>query len=129
MVEPITVKALLGAEGLRRGVPPSPRFCATAHCTVVYFDNAGPVRFEESLLTVRVHAKHPEDGDVPVCYCFGHTPETIRADMEATGHSHAGEDVTREVKAERCACEVKNPKGSCDVAKVEKRWAAAGVKT
>jgi hypothetical protein len=120
-VDPITLKALLTGDGLRRGVPPSPRFCATARCPVVYFDNTVPVRFEEDLMTVRVYAKHAEDERVPICYCFGYTAESIRA-AAASPDRTASEDVAREVKAGRCACEVKNPKGSCclgDVMKVE----------
>ena len=126
-VDPITLKALLTGEGLRRGVPPAPRFCATLGCPVVYYDNAARVRFEESLVGVRVHAKHPEDGAVPVCYCFGHSPETIREEMERTGASSAGRTITAEVKAGHCACEVKHPKGTCclgDVLKVERLVAA-----
>jgi hypothetical protein len=121
-IDPITLKALLTSEGLRRGVPPCPRFCETDGCPVVYFDNAVPVSFEEELLTVRVHAKHPRDERVPVCYCFGYTPATVRAAVASTGRSAASEDVAREVKAGRCACELKNPKGSCclgDVSRVE----------
>lgn len=121
-VDPITLKALLTGEGLRRGVPPSPRFCATKSCPVVYFDNAVPVRFEEEHLTVRVHAKHPEGESVPVCYCFDYTPARIRAAFVSSGRNRASEDIAREVKAGRCACEVKNPKGSCclgDVSRVE----------
>ena len=131
-VDPITLKALLTGEGLRRGVPPSPRFCATRGCPVVYFDNAVPVRFEEELVAVRVHAKHPEDDRIPVCYCFGHTPETIRAAVASSGRNVASEDVAREVKAGRCACEVKNPKGSCclgDVSRVESALGEAAAAT
>lgn len=123
LVDPITLKALLTGEGLRRGVPPAPRFCATLGCPVVYFDSAAGVRFEEDLVTVQVHAKHPQDGSVPVCYCFGHTPDSIGAEIETTGRSTAAQTITAEVKAGRCACEVKNPKGACclgDVSKIER---------
>jgi hypothetical protein len=132
-VDVITLKALLSGEGLRRGVPPAPRFCATLGCPVVYFDNAVPIVFEEALVTVTVHAKHPGDGSVPVCYCFGHTPETIRHELASTGRSSASETIAAEVKAGHCACEVKNPKGTCclgDVSMVERSAllpAAAGV--
>ena len=70
-----------------------------------------------------VHAKHPEDGSVPVCYCFGHTPETIRHELASTGRSSASKTVTAEVTSGHCACEVKNPKGTCclgDVSRVER---------
>ena len=122
-VNAMTLRALLSGEGLRRGVPSEPRFCGTPGCTVVYFDNAVPVVFEEALVTVTVHAKHPEDGSVPVCYCFGHTPDTIRGELTRTGRSIASAMIAAEVKAGHCACEVKNPKGTCclgDVSTVER---------
>ncbi len=122
-VDAITLRALLSGEGLRRGVPSEPRFCGTPGCTVVYFDSAVPIVFEEALVTVPVHAKHPEDGSVPVCYCFDHTPDTIRGEVTRTGRSSASAIIAAEVKAGHCACEVKNPKGSCclgDVATVER---------
>lgn len=122
-VNAITLRALLSGEGLRRGVPSEPRFCGTPGCTVVYFDNAVPVVFEEALVTVTVHAKHPEDGSVPVCYCFGHTPDTIRGELTRTGRSIASAMIAADVKAGHCACEVKNPKGTCclgDVSTVER---------
>lgn len=122
-VDSVTLKALLTGEGLRRGVPPSPRFCATIGCPVVYFDNNVPIRFEEELLVSRVHAKHPEEERTPVCYCFGYTPRTIRDLVASSGPSSASVDIAREMKAGRCACEVKNPKGSCcpgDVTRVER---------
>ncbi|HYS53456.1 MAG TPA: hypothetical protein VER58_06810 [Thermoanaerobaculia bacterium] len=121
-VDLITLKALLTADGLRRGVPPAPRLCATADCPVVYFDNAVPIVFREYELTVPVHAKHLDDVLVPVCYCFGYTPRKIREEGEI-----ASKTITAEVKAGHCACEVKNPKGVCclgDVAKVERRLGA-----
>jgi hypothetical protein len=92
-------------------------------CSVVYFDNTVPVRFEEDLLTVSVHAKHPGDIEVPVCYCFGYTPKSIRAAATASsGRRVASDDIAQAVNAGLCACEVKNPKGSCclgDVSRVE----------
>lgn len=112
-VDPITLKALLTAEGLRRGVPPSPRFCATLGCPVVYFDNTVPVRFEETLLAVRVFAKHADDEDAPVCYCFDRTAGSIRREIAETGRSSAFQAIAAEVQAGHCACEVKNPKGAC----------------
>jgi hypothetical protein len=122
-VDAITLKALLNAEGLRRGVPPAPRFCATAGCPTVYFDNAVQVRFDERLLAVRVGAKHPEDPDALVCYCFDLTAAAIRRRLETARGDAASADVARELKAGRCACEVKNPKGACclgDVTRTER---------
>lgn len=122
-VNAITLRALLSAEGLRRGVPAEPRFCGTTGCGVVYFDNAVPTVFEETLVGVPVHAKHPEDGSVPVCYCFGYTLDTIRGDLTGARRCSAFATIAAEVKVGHCACEVKNPKGVCclgDVSAVER---------
>lgn len=123
-VEVVTLKALLTPDGLRRGVPDAPRFCATEACPVVYFDNAAAVTFAEAELTVRVHAKHPADMRVPVCYCFGYTPGMIEQEIARTGASSTRAVIAADVQAGHCACEVKNPKGACclgDVARVEQR--------
>lgn len=126
-VEPITLKVLLTPDGLRRGVPPTPRYCPSAQCTVVYFDAGAGVIFRETDVIVPVHAKQPHRDDVPVCYCFDYTEKSIRNEIERTGASTATASITEEVKAGRCACEVRNPKGSCclgDIARVESRVAA-----
>ncbi|HXG57556.1 MAG TPA: (2Fe-2S)-binding protein [Thermoanaerobaculia bacterium] len=123
-VDPVTLKALLTSKAFRRGVPPAPRFCATASCPVVYFDNGVPITFAEHELTTPVHAKHPENEEVPVCYCFGYTPRDIREEIIRTGSSGISKTVKAEVAAGHCACEVRNPKGACclgDIANSEKR--------
>lgn len=123
-VDPITLKALLTSDSLRRGVPPNPRFCANPLCTIVYFDVIVPVTFQQPDLTVAVHAKKPLDDSVPVCYCFDHTPASIRAEITRGGNSTAFATISSEVKAGHCACEVRNPKGDCclgDVLETERR--------
>lgn len=125
-VDTITLKALLTSDGLRRGIPARPRYCATSSCEVIYFDDEAEVIFRETELIVPVHAKQPDNEAVPVCYCFGHSPQSIRQEIETSGSSNAIASVTAEVKAGRCACEVKNPKGSCclgDMARTESRVA------
>lgn len=109
-VERITLKALLTPDGLRRGVPAHPRYCATADCPIVYFDVDGQVTFTEADLVVPVYAKHPGDPDVPVCYCFGVNAGSV---CDAERARETREMVTDEVQAGHCACEVKNPKGAC----------------
>lgn len=121
-IDVITLKALLTSDGLRRGVSPNPRYCASAQCEVVYFDNDVDAVFIEADVIVPVYAKQPNNDAVPVCYCFGYTKKTIREEIDTTGVSTATASITAEVKAGRCACEVKNPKGSCclgDVARAE----------
>ncbi len=123
-VNSITLKALLTSDALRRGIPDASRFCATESCPTVYFDNDARVSFREGELTVRVHAKHPTDGTVQVCYCFDCTPSTIEAEIARRGSSSARATITAEVQAGHCACEMRNPKGTCclgDIARVEAR--------
>ena len=109
-VDRITLKALLTADGLRRGIPAQPRYCGNAACPIVYFDVDGDVTFTEADLTVRVYAKHPNDAETPVCYCFG---VSVGAMANGAGARELRESVAREVQAQHCACEVKNPKGGC----------------
>jgi len=123
-VDSITLKALLTSDALRRGIPDAPRFCATASCPVVYYDREADATIFESDLTVRVHAKHPTDEHVPVCYCFEYSPSTIEQEMARDGSSNARATITRELQAGHCACEVRNPKGTCclgDVLRLEQR--------
>lgn len=115
-VDAITLKALLTPEALRRGVPADGRFCPTASCPTVYFGSTGT--FSEDDLTVRVQAKHPDEDDVPACYCFAYTVAEIRRE-----HGAASKDISAEIKAGHCACEVRNPKGACclgDVIRIER---------
>ena len=119
-IDRITLKALFTPEGLRRGIPEQPHFCATVDCPIVYFDGDGEVTFTEAQLTVRVFAKHPEDPAMPVCYCFGVDVATMQ---DATRARPSRESVAHEVQAGHCACEVRNPKGGCclgDLVRIER---------
>ncbi|MBI4528509.1 MAG: copper chaperone Copz family protein [Deltaproteobacteria bacterium] len=84
--------------------------CLNRDCLVVYY--AGEVQLEKSDLRVPVNFKE-RIYEGPVCYCFNHTVASIRAEIQSKGHSTAPAMITREIKAGRCACEVKNPAGTC----------------
>ena len=119
-VDRITLKALLTPDGLRRGVPKQPHYCATRDCPVVYFDREDDVTFTEAELTVRAFAKHPDDATVPACYCFA---VSVGAMSDAARSRELREMVAREVQTGHCACEVKNPKGACclgDLVRIER---------
>ena len=119
-VDRITLKALLTPDGLRRGIPKQPHYCATLDCEVVYFDREENVTFAEGELTVRVYAKHPNDADTPACYCFA---VNVGAMCEPVRARELREMVAREVQAGHCACEVRNPKGACclgDLVRIER---------
>jgi hypothetical protein len=109
-VDRITLKALLRPPALMRLSAPSHRFCSTPDCPIVYFGR------EETFgcgdLTVLVLQKEPA-GTRLVCYCFGVTETDMRREILESGRSTAADQITALVKAGRCACEVKNPQGSC----------------
>jgi len=119
-VDRITLKALLTADGLRRGIPEHPRYCATPDCPIVYFDADGSVTFTEADLVVPVYAKHPNDPKMPVCYCFRVHREAM---LDRERAHELRKMVAAEVKAGNCACEVRNPKGECclgDLVQIER---------
>jgi hypothetical protein len=109
-VERITLKALLRPQALLRLSAIEHRFCPTPDCPVVYFGREET--FERGDLTVPVFQKEPP-GTRLVCCCFGVTEEDIRREIIEAGRSSAAERITALVKEGRCACEVKNPQGSC----------------
>lgn len=109
-MDPITVKALLRPEALARLSVPVHRFCPTASCPVVYFGEGET--FDREEVAVPVFHKEPP-GDRTVCYCFAISEADLRREIAETGGSAAGQRITAQVKAGRCACEIKNPQGSC----------------
>ncbi|PIQ84621.1 MAG: hypothetical protein COV75_01290 [Candidatus Omnitrophica bacterium CG11_big_fil_rev_8_21_14_0_20_63_9] len=119
-VKRITLGALLKPEARSR-IPLQEEFCfcRMATCEIVYF-REGEAPFRKDDLGVRVGLKEPQDPTVPVCYCFGWTPQKIRAEIEATGQSTAIEQIKAQVKASNCYCEVTNPQGSCCLGNVAK---------
>lgn len=94
------------------------RFCPTRSCPVVYFDADGTTVLEPDL-RVPVWQKC-EDKTVPICYCFGWSEERIHSEIEETGKSTAVSSISAQVKAGACACEVKNPQGSCCLGNITK---------
>jgi hypothetical protein len=109
----VTIKALLSEHALRRFEPASYRFCPAASCDVVYFSEAGAgAAFTKEDIRVTVWQKEPP-GRRMVCYCFDETEAAIASELRETGQSHAVERVRAHVAAQRCACEVRNPRGAC----------------
>lgn len=85
-------------------------FCHSPQCEVVYFGAGGIFRKPD--LKVRVGLKEPED-PVPLCYCFDYTRADVRRDIEEHGRTEIPTRIKAEVQAGFCACEVKNPAGTC----------------
>ncbi len=121
-VELQTVKALLNTAALQRLEPSAYRFCPSAACDVVYFDDQGRT-FSTADLRVGVWQKQAAS-DHTVCYCFGENEADIREEIACDGRSRAVERVRAHIQAGRCACEIRNPRGACclgDITAVVKR--------
>lgn len=116
----LTLGALLKPEARAR-IPAQEEFCfcRTPACEVVYFSD-GKALFRKDDVAVPVGLKEPDDVAAPVCYCFGWTPERIRAEIERAGRSSAINQITAQVKAGNCYCEVTNPQGSCCLGNVNR---------
>lgn len=124
-----TVKALLTEHALARLESTDYRFCADARCDIVYFSGTGS-HFGTADLRVPVWQKLPS-GHGLVCYCFGESEAAIGAEIELSGRSLAVQRIRDHITAGRCACEVRNPRGTCclgdviaTVKRVESRRAA-----
>jgi hypothetical protein len=106
-VEATTLKAMLNLPlDVLRNV--EYRFCADPNCPTVYYSADGLQTFSESNVREPVYQKRPTDTDVFVCYCFRHTVGEIRADG-----ARVFEGISRKVKNGLCACDLRNPQGSC----------------
>lgn len=111
-VDSVTLKALL-AVPLTRLVSGDFRFCPDPDCPTVYFSDDGQQLFAEAELRERVYQKHLKDETVLVCYCFQHTVGNIRSELQLTGTSTVTQSITRGIRAGQCACDLRNPQGSC----------------
>jgi hypothetical protein len=109
-VERITLRALLRPEALERRAAAEHRFCPTPSCEVVYFGQGEVFRRDDVL--VPVFQKEPE-GRRTVCYCFAVREDEIQREVEDSGRSASAARIRALVRDERCACEVRNPQGSC----------------
>jgi len=106
-----TVKALLTEIALRRVQLAHYRFCSNAACDVVYFGDAGD-RFGTGEIRVPVwHKQAP--GSRLLCYCFGETEAVIRHELIQSGRADVANRIREHIAAERCACDIRNPRGAC----------------
>jgi hypothetical protein len=119
LVDTQTVKAML-AISLYAIRPLRYYFCATADCSTVYFAEDGAQRFGEEDLRVPVYQKRAQDDHVPICYCFDHTQQSIRDEWQQTGESTAVETITIGTQTGQCACDIRNPQGTCCLGNVRR---------
>ncbi len=106
-----TVKSLL-AVTLRQVRNVEYLFCRTQACPVVYFSNDGAQTFTAEQVRDRVYQKEPDADDVFVCYCFRHSVGEIRASSQETRIAIL-DDINTGIRSDQCACDLRNPQGSC----------------
>lgn len=106
-----TLKHQVKPEHLKTVEHGSFNFCRTATCEVVYFNESGVVLVEDDVRE-RIGLKETQD-PVSVCYCFGFTEAMVKDEIRATDRCTIPQRITAEVKAGNCACEIRNPQGSC----------------
>lgn len=121
-VRPLTLRALLKPESAAQvkedgGYFFCGSFCGAAACDVVYFAPGSQVFLKDDLI-VRVGSKESAPPR-PLCYCFGHTMESVAAEIERAGRSTVIADIRRRMQEEGCSCETKNPAGRCCLGSVE----------
>ncbi len=87
-------------------------FCRTETCPVVYFSADGGQTFGQENVRAVVYQKKPHGADTPICYCFQHTAEDIRA-ASVESRLEIVADIEAGIQADQCACDLRNPQGSC----------------
>lgn len=115
-VDEVTLKSLLVSSALERRSETAHRFCSTPSCPVVYF--GASESFTTDDVTVPVFHKNSAP-DTLVCYCFGIKVEDVQKDVLTTDRPSIEKRIRSLVKADRCACELRNPQGSCCLGNVE----------
>lgn len=106
-----TVKALLTVS-LRVVTGDTYLFCRTPACPIVYFAAGGAPAFTTDQVREPVYQKQSDVSTMLVCYCFQHHVADVRAASTGEQASILA-DIAAGIQANQCACDVRNPQGSC----------------
>jgi hypothetical protein len=100
-------------------------YCKTQDCVVVYFHEDGNQVITEDDLRVSVYHKHPSSPTVNICYCFGINVEELDNDIKNNAGEKSANRINAGIKAEQCACDIRNPEGVCCLGNVKRRIKAS----
>ena len=114
-----TIKSLLSVS-LRQVQDVQYLFCRTQTCPVVYFSADGEQTFTAQDVRERVYQKEPEAEDVFLCYCFRHTIGELRT-ASPEDRVAIVDNINTGINAGQCACDLRNPQGSCCLGNVKRR--------
>jgi hypothetical protein len=117
-VDNLTMKAML-AVSLSELRDISYFFCKDVGCPVVYFSEDGNQSFTTEQLREQVYQKEAENDDVFLCYCFRHTVGSIRAEAFSGRENKLIDSINAAIQAGQCACDIRNPQGSCCLGNVQ----------
>ncbi len=110
-----TLKSQLKPQAMRQITDKQYFFCKTPKCEVVYFNTHSQFNTED--IREKVFQKDPSP-DCFVCYCFGFTRADILNDAE-TDEPSISLQISAWTSAKKCACELRNPQGSCCLGNVK----------
>ena len=94
------------------------RFCGSVDCDVVYYSVDGNVFTTDDvreLVTTKMNGDNR-----PLCYCFGFTEGNVRREIVLRGETTIPAQVTQFIKEKLCACEIRNPSGSCCLGEINR---------
>lgn len=114
-----TIKAIMSVS-LRQVQEVQYLFCRTQTCPVVYFSAAGAQAFTIQDVREGIYQKAPEADDVLICYCFRHTVGQLR-NASAQDRVAIVDNINTGINAGQCACDLRNPQGSCCLGNVNRR--------
>jgi hypothetical protein len=112
LIDSLTLKAML-AKPLTELRPMEYRFCKDSDCPTVYYSVDGLQTFVEADLRERVYQKRQQDREVFICYCFGHKVGDVLSEVTKAGGAAVIEKINAGIQAGQCACDIRNPQGSC----------------
>lgn len=111
-VDGSTVKAML-AVSLQAVRDTHYYFCKDADCPIVYFSEDGTQQFTTEQLRERVYQKASDRDDTFICYCFRFTAGHIRNAAPRASENIYIESINAGIQAGQCACDIRNPQGTC----------------
>ncbi|HMQ32081.1 MAG TPA: hypothetical protein PKD53_15235 [Chloroflexaceae bacterium] len=101
-----------------RVLGPSPyHFCATPGCEVVYYAAGSPPILRRQMREQVFQKEHTPD--VLVCYCFRYSLDMLQRSDEV-GRAAILADIIAGTRQGQCACELRNPQGSCCLGNVRR---------
>lgn len=111
-VDNATIKSMM-CESLREMRDETYYFCDIEDCDIVYFSASGSHIIKTDAVRETVYQKAPENPQTKICYCFQYTVSDVQ--QAVANHREDGilDDINLGIQEGQCACDWRNPQGSC----------------